>query len=221
MKDYYKILGIAPDATASEIKQAFRSLAKQYHPDCGQGSCREHFQESREAYEQLIDPAKRQAYDRSRANELEKNRRRRYPEAPSSVRTSPSYSFHQTTAPGDYIDALFELFFGSVQQSSHSPFQSSYDADATLEVILSPEEAYVGVTVPIDLVHQQTCPMCAGSGGLTHRCRRCKGFGYLDVDFRLEIAIPRLVRNNSMLRYTYRDERGEEHTFHVFVHITG
>ena len=65
-KDYYETLGVAKDASAEEIKRAFRKLAMQYHPDKAKGDkkrAEEKFKEINEAYEVLGDPAKRKKYD--------------------------------------------------------------------------------------------------------------------------------------------------------------
>jgi len=61
-KDYYKILGVSKNASAEEIKRAYRKLAHQYHPDKNQ-SDGEHFKEINEAYQVLSDPQKRTQYD--------------------------------------------------------------------------------------------------------------------------------------------------------------
>ena len=65
LKDYYRILGVGPQATEEEIKRAYRRLALQYHPDRNPGDLQaaEHFKEISEAYAVLIDPAKRREYD--------------------------------------------------------------------------------------------------------------------------------------------------------------
>lgn len=63
-KDYYKVLGVARDAAADQIKHAYRKLARKYHPDVSkEANAEEHFKEVQEAYEVLKDPKKRQAYD--------------------------------------------------------------------------------------------------------------------------------------------------------------
>jgi curved DNA-binding protein CbpA len=62
--DYYLLLGIPPDADADTIRSAFRTLARRYHPDAGEGSSAERFREIVVAYETLNDPARRGDYDR-------------------------------------------------------------------------------------------------------------------------------------------------------------
>ena len=63
--DYYRLLGVRPDATVLLIKRAYRKLAKQYHPDLNQASdAAEKFREITEAYDTLTDPERRRRYDR-------------------------------------------------------------------------------------------------------------------------------------------------------------
>ncbi|RFM27181.1 DnaJ domain-containing protein [Deminuibacter soli] len=68
LKDYYKILGISPAASADEVKKAYRRLALRYHPDKNTGNhmAELHFREVKEAYDTLIDAAKREAYNYER-----------------------------------------------------------------------------------------------------------------------------------------------------------
>jgi curved DNA-binding protein len=68
-KDYYKILGVGRDASAEDIKRAYRKLARQYHPDKNKArGAEDRFKEANEANEVLSDPKKRKAYDRLGAN---------------------------------------------------------------------------------------------------------------------------------------------------------
>ncbi|MDY6939913.1 MAG: J domain-containing protein [Cyanobacteriota bacterium] len=66
VRDYYKLLGVSPTATGSEIKQVYRRLARKYHPDLNPGdkAAEEKFKDIGEAYEVLSDPGRRQEYDR-------------------------------------------------------------------------------------------------------------------------------------------------------------
>ena len=66
--NYYVVLGVARDASFEAIRQAFRALARQHHPDAGTGSSVERFRQVVDAYETLSDPARRRAYDRSIAS---------------------------------------------------------------------------------------------------------------------------------------------------------
>src|SRR4026208_1580411 len=61
----YEVLGVAKNASDEDIKKAYRSLARQYHPDAnpGDAEAEEHFKEVQGAYDVLSDPEKRQAYD--------------------------------------------------------------------------------------------------------------------------------------------------------------
>jgi curved DNA-binding protein CbpA len=61
---YYVVLGIAEDADSDTIRSAFRTLARRYHPDAGAGSSTAEFRRALEAYETLIDPARRRLHDR-------------------------------------------------------------------------------------------------------------------------------------------------------------
>ena len=80
-KDYYKSLGVTRDASAEDIKKAFRKLARQYHPDVAKvkKGAEEKFKEINEAYEVLGDPENRRKYDELGANWREEAEMRRSP----------------------------------------------------------------------------------------------------------------------------------------------
>ena len=65
-KDFYAVLGVPTHASESEIRSAYRALARKLHPDAGEGSSAEKFRAIQDAYEVLGDPEKRRAYDRAR-----------------------------------------------------------------------------------------------------------------------------------------------------------
>jgi DnaJ-class molecular chaperone len=113
--DFYTVLGIPRNADEATIRNAYKALARQYHPDRGDGSSVEKFRQVNEAYSTLGDSASRQAYDRSQ----------RWSNSPMAVRAEPMAMrcepFHQDlcrarsdfdTFIDDWFDSLESLFFG-------------------------------------------------------------------------------------------------------------
>jgi curved DNA-binding protein CbpA len=101
-KDYYTVLGVTPAEGPHAIRQAYRSLAKQYHPDYAGREGQTQFQEIQQAYEVLSDPQKRKEYDASRpvvrlaravVEPLVPRRPRTHAPEPLVTRTSPPEEF--------------------------------------------------------------------------------------------------------------------------------
>lgn len=138
-KDYYKIMGVSPQATDKDIKLAYRRLARKYHPDISQEKDAEtHFKEVGEAYEVLKDSKKRQVYDQY-MRDAELNQQARS-------------SSHRYTQPDDHAQYqsgydFFESLFGA------RPFQEqqrpNIDLHGTIQVSL--EEAVHGAVKEIQL----------------------------------------------------------------------
>ncbi len=109
MEDFYKVLGVPRTATESELKSAYRKLAKRYHPDThpGDKECEERFRQINEAYDTLSNPTKRSKYDREY-----KTDNRRKTESGKSEETrkrNPNVSPEMDFAN---IHKTFEQFFG-------------------------------------------------------------------------------------------------------------
>ena len=106
---YYAVLGVPPDADAAEIRRAFRSLARRYHPDAGAGASPERFRQVVEAYETLSDPARRTAYDESLARPV----RRWTPVEPMvEPMVNPATAFRHRPDPLQTLfDDLLSSFF--------------------------------------------------------------------------------------------------------------
>jgi molecular chaperone DnaJ len=190
-KDYYAILGVPRDATADDIKKAFRKLARQYHPDKNPGdkASEERFKEVNEAYETLSDPEKRKQYD-------ELSRLGAFGAGPGGFRPGQGpfqggfdpNVFRQGGAGGqqfdmgDLGDILSGLFGGAGGAAGRGRRTAAErGADLQVEVTVSFEESLNGVTVRVPVEKPDTCETCHGSGakpGTTPKvCPECQGRG--------------------------------------------
>ena len=199
-KDYYKILGLKKEATEKEIKTAYRTLAKKYHPDVNPSdkSAEEKFKEVGEAYEVLSDTEKRSQYDQ-------------YGDQWKAVSQggstggrggASSYDFGGGASgfPGSGgmgaggMDDFLSSLFGGAAGGAQSPGgfggfsagrdgrvsrQAAQDLEFPLEISL--EDAYAGVTRTFTVNVPQTCERCGGAGAVTagknKPCPTCGGSG--------------------------------------------
>ena len=167
-RDYYEVLGVPKDASQEDLKQAFRRLARQYHPDVNKApDAEERFKEINEAFAVLSDEERRAAYDR-------------YGHAGvKGVGGAPDFSVDF----GNFAD-IFEEFFGmggfgrSSQRTRNAPRRG---ADLQYKVSLTFEEAVFGIDKEIEISRDEVCKSCHGSGAepgtSPHRCPTCGGSG--------------------------------------------
>lgn len=155
-KDYYEILGVSRNATDKEIKQAYRKLARQYHPDVNPHNkqAEEKFKDISEAYAVLSDPQKRKKYDQFGANWEQYERAGVNPEdfgwAPGNVRVEYRTSGDVGDLLGDIggFSDLFETVFGSrgTRRGRRVADFAMRGSDVEAELPLALEEAHRGVT---------------------------------------------------------------------------
>ncbi len=163
MRDYYDILGVDRNATQEEIKQAFRRLAREHHPDVRKDDpkANDRFKEINEAYQALSDPEQRAQYDRF-----------------GTVQRVPGEDF-RGAGFGPFED-IFDMFFGrrSAGVDRDAP---EAGADLRYDLELTLEEAATGVERTIELERLDTCPSCFGTGAergsAPERCPTCRGRG--------------------------------------------
>src|SRR5471032_2347823 len=142
-QDYYETLGVARTATAEDIKQAFRKLARIHHPDVAKNKVtgEAKFKEINEAYEVLSDPEKRRRYDELGANWQKGANGAPAPGGGNRGRTRTHAGESDFEFGGTGFSDFFESFFGSGQGGD--PFaQEGRDVEADLLVTL--EEALRG-----------------------------------------------------------------------------
>ena len=211
-KDYYNILGVSRNATEREIKQAYRRLARKYHPDVNPGdkSAEAKFKEINEAYEVLSNNEKRQKYDQfgdqwQYADQFAKAERQQTPFWEFSRGSPTSSRFEES----DDLDSLFGdlLGFRTRTSSQRARTRRGRDIDYPIEVTL--EEAYSGTNRILSPEAEEPCPVCGGTGRIRNaRCAACRGSGRVTRLKRLEVKIPPGVRDGSRVRVAGNGEPG-------------
>lgn len=173
-RDYYEVLGVSKDASADEIKKAFRRLAVQYHPD-KEGGDETKFKEINEAYEVLKDSAKRQRYDQFGHAGVGGNGGGDPFAGFGGFGQGQNVNFDF----GDLgLGDIFGSFFGGGQQRSQRR-NRGHDVEAVVEIDF--EQAVFGTEVDLDLTLDDTCEHCKGNtvepGYELKTCDQCKGSG--------------------------------------------
>jgi molecular chaperone DnaJ len=183
-KDYYNVLGVAKNASAAEIKKAYRKLAQQHHPDANPGNTQaeDRFKEISAAYDVLGDEEKRKQYDQ--------------------VRDMAASGFGSGGSPGggggfgggfpggvrfedlgDLGDLFGGLFGGGRRGGGARPARG---ADLETTVTVSFDDAMTGTTMPVRISGPAPCETCHGSGAAPGTsptvCSRCGGSGAVAVN---------------------------------------
>ncbi len=236
-RDYYEVLGVARNASGDQVKQAYRALAREHHPDVARDKSRaEHrFKEINEAYEVLSDPSKRAQYDR-------------FGYVGNGAAGAGDFGF----GAGGFGD-IFDMFFGNARSAPHPRHAGpERGADLRYDVEITLEEAFSGTSreiafdrltecaackgsgatpgtmaVPCDrcggsgtartvrqtplgqIVTQGPCARCGGEGHvLAHPCEACLGRGRSEAGTRLTVTVPAGVDDGSRIRIAGKGEAG-------------
>ena len=238
-RDPYETLGVSRSAAVEEIKTSYRKLAMKYHPDRnpGDAAAEESFKEISQAYDILIDPDKRAAYDRYGYAAFQ------------SPGGGPGAGFHDPfdlfrEVFGSGGGGIFEHFFGG----SGGGADQARGADLRYDLEIKLEEAARGVEKEIEIrktgrcsacggsgggpgAHLHTCPTCRGRGQVIatrgffqvaqpcprchgagemfdHPCKVCRGDGRAETTTRIKLKIPAGIEDSSRLRSSGNGEAG-------------
>jgi molecular chaperone DnaJ len=237
-QDYYDTLGVSRDASAEQLKKAYRALAMKYHPDRNPGDkAAEHrFKEISEAYDVLKDDQKRAAYDRYGHRAFENGH--------AGGAHAGGFDFATAGGFADIFEEMFGEFMGGRrgQQARQRGGDLRYNMEITLE------EAFAGkqATIRVGALSQceacagagaekgskpVVCPTCRGTGKVRHSqgfftvettcagcqgagkiidkpCRSCAGQGRVRKDKTLAVSIPAGVEDGTRIRLAGEGEAG-------------
>lgn len=219
-KDYYKILDITEFSTFDEIKCAYRTLARKYHPDIAGNSPSiiAKFKEINEAYEVLSNKTKKADYDAARkfysyaqyGTKTKYNSKQNSTDCNINKKTdSKNKNFNKKTFHDKKTNFSFnweDLFNFSYSKENNIP-QKGNDIYSDIEI--SVFEAINGTVKIINMLQTNLCPKCNGrkfvNGG---KCENCNGSGETSIYKRFNVKIPAGIKDKSKIRLAEEGEKG-------------
>ena len=190
-RDYYEVLGVQKDASADEIKKAYRKLTKENHPDLhpGDKACEERFKEGNEAYEILSDPEKRKKYDQFGHAAFD-------PNAGFGGGGFGGFDGFDFGGLGDIFGDIFGGGFGGSRRRA-DPNAPRRGSDVRASVNISFEEAAFGCEKDIQVGIIEQCSDCKGTGCAPGTspdvCPECKGSGQTVTQQRTPFGVAQSV----------------------------
>ena len=170
-RDYYEVLGVSKSASDSELKSAYRKLAKKYHPDMNPGDkeAEAKFKEASEAYSVLSDPDKRRQYDQFGHAAFEGG----------AGGGAGGFDFNGMDMGDIFGDIFGDFFGGGRSRAQNNGSMKGQNLHHTIRITF--EEACFGTEKELDLPLQDECESCHGTGakaGTTpETCSKCGGKG--------------------------------------------
>lgn len=221
-QDYYAVLGVPRSADSKQIRDAFRKLARQYHPDVnpGDAAAEAKFKQVSEANEVLSNDDKRRKYDQMGAD---------WERIERDAETRRRYAAEGGGAAGDFSD-FFSTFFGGggsrrggIWEGFSGGEVERQALDIEAELIVTLAEAASGATRRLDLQLEDLCAQCGGSGVVAAEtrkegrsrvmvnarpCAACRGQGSLPARRTIDARIPAGVTEGVRLRLGGQGGRG-------------
>jgi molecular chaperone DnaJ len=176
-QDYYELLGVPRKAAQKEIRQAYRKLARKYHPDLNPGdkSAEEKFKQVQEAYDVLSDTKKRQMYDQFGFDAERRTAAPPEQEQPGTHFDFGGFDFGGSS--GTNFRDLFGQFFRGGAGAAAAEVEPGSDLEYGIEIDFW--EAVRGTVKKVTISRLETCETCGGSGavGQPQTCEVCGGTG--------------------------------------------
>lgn len=213
-KNYYIVLGISRGASKQNIKQAYREMAKRYHPDSGGSEIDEaKFLEIQKAYETLSDGERRAVYDAAIARPVASSRPRgsgRITEMRPSVRENQMRR-------RSFVDDFFE---GWLPGRYHPRPSGRLEKELAIEMTLEPSEARDGGLFPLTVPVVEPCPRCGGSGvAYPFVCSRCHGNGRIETERHFSVSIPPYTKDRTDVTLPLDDIGLNGVRLHLFIRV--
>lgn len=245
-KDYYKILGVSDNCTESELKSAYRKLARKWHPDIA-GNTNDvvaKFKEINEAYEVLSDKVKKAEYDTINRyynySSDKKSTGTTEPNFKNTKANSTKKTEHEKSAgfnfnweeflskykdyTNKYQEARKKENEYKKQNTNAKYGNSKRGKDINTDVEITIAEAINGCTKVINMLNTNVCPYCNGRKFINGTiCPHCKGNGKTSDYKRFSVKIPAGVKDNSKIRLSGEGNRGlnggKNGDLYITVHI--
>ncbi len=198
-KNYYLVLGVSRDESSAGIRSAYHELARRMHPDTAGPADTSRFHEINESYEVLSDPDRRRAHDRDFGEPeriTEGPARHQPPNWP--IAPEPISLLGQPGQTKPSFDAFRERYLRNF--TGRNMPKSERAESLTLNVALSPAEAFYGCTIPVGVPVFGACSECGGTGQIfLFRCLECAGSGLLEEQRELDVHVPPRVQPGTVL----------------------
>lgn len=196
-KDYYKILGVAEFDSAENIKNAYRKLARKWHPDVAGNTddVMHKFKEINEAYEILSNSAKKSEYDRARkfynyAKSESQPKKETYKETTNPQKKENNFNFRDFFSRKSYKEYV-----------NKEAKASRKGEDVYSDIEISVFEAMSGTLKVVNMLQTQICPKCHGRKFVNGaRCTNCNGKGEKASYKKFNVKIPAGIVNKSKIR---------------------
>ena len=240
-KDYYEILGVKKDATESEIKSAYRKLARKYHPDVNKTKdAEEKFKDINEAYEVLGDKQKRQRYD-SLGSNWQAGADFTPPPGFENFNFGGGQGFQSFNFGGedlggfsDFFSSIFGDMMGGGQrrsagfgdfdfgnqraQQTKRQAKPQENLDITMTLNVTAKDLFEQKPINVSFSHMEKCKQCKGGSF----CSACGGTGIINEKKSIKVKLPQGVKEGQKIRVKKEgktDEYGRQGDLYLIIHL--